>query len=211
MTKTERILAQILAEVVRLQRWAGGDAVSAARLFGLLHGFESVLDEERESAIGRATQDKVERMLEDVEMGKQSPDNLAIKGRLHQTKVSESDAGRIMQLCLLQSRLIEGIRKIAEAPGSRFTSLLRYFSEECEWRGALHYVELYDTTDGARRKLHGAFTAAIPREGEIVTPERGSPMRVVAVEYVVGKLDEKGESPYLLLMPHVILEAIDGE
>jgi hypothetical protein len=39
---TERILAELL----RLQPWAGGESVSAARIYGLMHGFESVIQDE---------------------------------------------------------------------------------------------------------------------------------------------------------------------
>lgn len=211
MTITERLLTQMLAEIIRLQRWAGGDAVAADRIIGLLYGFESVLDDDDTFGISRETEERVEKVLEDVEAGEQSAESLEIKNQLRNVNVSESDAYRVMQFCLLQSRFIDGIRKIARARGSRFASLMRFESEEHHWRGAIHHVELFDTTMGARKKLHGAFTAAIPRVGEIIVPENGSTMRVVAVEYVVTKSDEYDAAPYLLLMPHVILEAVDED
>ncbi|QDU95176.1 hypothetical protein Pla8534_29880 [Lignipirellula cremea] len=100
--------ARILAELLRLHRWAGGDSTSAARVFGLMHGFETALRQESESfGISEETQDLVEDMLDDVENGKQSADGPSIKSRLHAAGVGEVDAGAVMRLCLLQSQFLD--------------------------------------------------------------------------------------------------------
>lgn len=208
----QMIMTRTLAEIIRLQRWAGGESVPADRLFGLLHGFESVVEAEAErcKGISKATQENVEDVLKDVEAGRQNSESLSIEARFHALRISETDAHSVMQLCLLQSRFTDGIRMIAEAHGSRFKTLRHstFDSDERSWRGALHYLELYDTTDGVRKKLHTAYAAAVPRVGEMVTPEIGSSMRVVAVDHVVSKYDEHTAAPILVLTPYVILEQI---
>lgn len=104
---------RILAELLRLQRWAGGDAVTADRIFGLMHGFETVIAEEKESfGISRETQSKVEDMLEDVERGKQSTDGYDIKQRLLEDQIDESTAAKVLELCRLQSRFTEAYEKL---------------------------------------------------------------------------------------------------
>ena len=82
---------QILAEILRLQRWAGGESVSADRVFGLMHGFETVIREESEGfGITEETQDKVEDLLEDVESGKQSSERSCTPSLLPPSHVLES-------------------------------------------------------------------------------------------------------------------------
>jgi hypothetical protein len=204
--------ARMLAEILRLQRWAGGDSVSAGRIFGLMHGFESVLREESESVgVTAEVQRKVEDLLEDVEAGKQSVDGLAIKDRLRRDKVNESDASLVFQLCLLQSRFTEGVEKVATGSGSIFAHVIRQHSPESAWFGALHYVELCDSTEGVHKKLHGMFAPAVPRIGETVEPQRGSPMRVVNVVYVAAEQGDSEGIPMPILIPHVILEPWNGD
>ncbi len=202
MPKENQALGRLLAEILRLHRWAGGDAVSAARIFGLMHGFESVLTEEQSPGISRETQDKVEDLLEKVEAGEQSVDIRAIKNYLRGVKVNESDAASVMQLCRLQSRFSDGVEKIAKSPGSSFAPLLRERASERNWHGALHYLELIDS-DGD--KMHGTFSPCVPRIGETVCPERGSRMKVVAVEHVAVALKKNPGPRDVLLIPHVIL------
>jgi hypothetical protein len=208
MTVDNRVIGRLLAEVLRLQRWAGGDSVSAARVFGLMHGFESALEEDQKSGITRVTQDKVEDLLEDVDAGKQSVSSRAIKDRLRKAGVSESDAKLVMQLCRLQGRFADTVEKIAKESGSRFRPLLRWKAEERDWHGALHYLELFDSTEGARKKLHAAFSPCIPRVGDIIKPERGSRMKVVAVEHVAISQTKKETGAVVLLIPYVMLKAI---
>ena len=200
--------AQILAELLRLQRWAGGESVSAARIFGLMHGFETVIREESEGfGVTEETQEKVEDLLEEVENGKQPVSGRSIKDRLRREKIKDSDAKRVMLLCLLQSRFTEAVEKIAKA--RVFAGLKAPRLPEQDWFGALHYMELVDCTKDVHKKLHAVLAPAIPRVGEIVTPQNGSQMRVVEVEHVAIT---QGESEGILqpsLVPHIYLEAID--
>ena len=200
---------QLLAEILRLQRWAGGDAVAADRVFGLMHGFESVLEENRTAGISKATQDKVEDLLAEVDGGTQAVDGIAIKDWLRRAGVGESDAELVMQLCRLQGRFTDAIERITAAPDSTFGTLANWRSNESGWRGALHYVELIDSTDGARRKLHAAFSPCIPRVGDIVEPERGSRMEVVAVEHVAASEPHSHGGSGVFLTPCVLLRAIE--
>ncbi|QDT07465.1 hypothetical protein K227x_58920 [Rubripirellula lacrimiformis] len=85
------VLSRSMAEILRLQRWAGGDSVPADRIFGLYHGFESTLAQEAEAfGISRDLQDKVEEIFDDVERCKQSAKGMAIKQRLIRDKVDET-------------------------------------------------------------------------------------------------------------------------
>ena len=163
--------AKLLAEILRIQRWAGGESVSADRIFGLMHGFETVLREEAEGfGISAETQEKVEDLLDDVEAGKQSTDGMSIKDRLHADGVNENDAAKVMTLYRLEDRFIDGIEKIAQ--GNVFPGLKRPKLPEQGWRGALHYMELVDCTEGAYTKLHAAFAPALPRRRDCNTTER---------------------------------------
>ncbi len=204
--------ARILAEVLRLQRWAGGESVSADRIFGLMHGFETVLRQESESfGVSEETQEKMEDLLEDVEAGKQSPDGPSIKDRLRRDGIDETDAGRVILLCRLQSRFTEGIEKIAQGQGCIFPSLRQHRLPEQDWFGALHYMELVDCTEGVHKKMHAVFAPAIPRVGEFVTPQNGSAMRVTGVDHVaITQGDSEGVSQNCLV-PHILLEAIDDD
>lgn len=204
-------LGSILAEILRLQLWAGSDTQLRARVFGLLHGFQSVMNKERVPGISEDTQRKVEYLLEDVEAGKQSTDGPAIKDRLYGDGVSESDAANTMQLCVLQSRFGEGVNKVMSGRGSVFAYLKATKSLEAEWHGALHYVELVDSTDGARKKLHAVFTPSVPRVGEIVVPPQGSRMKVVEVEHLMVQKGGAEGSQQSLLVPYVVLQAMDDE
>lgn len=205
-------LAVILAEVLRIQSWAGGDTVSAERIFGLMHGIESVIRQETESfGISEEIQRKVEDMLEDIEYGKQSTDGLAIKDRLRSDDVDETDAATIMELCRLQSRFGPEIDRIIDGKGSAFKYLNRRRLPGQDWFGALHYMELVDGTDGARNKMYPVFAPTVPRVGEIVSPQQGSKMQVVQIEHVVIEQGLEMGVPQHYLVPHVWLEAIDNQ
>lgn len=202
----------ILAELLRIQRWAGGDSVSAGRIFGLMHGIESVIRQENESfGISEETQRKVEDLLEDVDHDRQSTDGMAIKDRLRRDDVDETDAGTVMELCRLQSRFGPAIDKLINGRGSVFSYLDRSRLPEQDWFGALHYMELIDCTEGARNKMYAVFAPTVPRVGEIVTPQKGSPMQVVGVDHVViDQSRQQGLSQHYLV-PHVLLKAIDDD
>lgn len=203
---------RILAEILRLQRWAGGESVSADRIFGLMHGFESIIREESEGfGITQETQEKVEDLLEDVEADKQSTDGSAIKDRLHRNDIDEIDAENVMLLCRLQSRFIEGIEKISQGRGCVFPRLYGPRLPEQDWFGALHYMELVDCTEGVHKKMHAVFAPAVPRVGEFVTPENGSQMRVVAIDHVVITQGESEGMSQPTLVPHILLETIDDD
>jgi len=205
----ESATARILAEVLRLQRWAGGAPLDAARIFGLLHGFESVLREQKQEGISETTQEAVEDLLHEIESNGQVPDGLALKDRLNRQGIDEVVAERVMQLCRLQGRFVEAVDKVAAAQGSTFATLKRNRPPEEDWFGPLHFMELFDSTEGAKKKLHAVFGPSVPRVGETVTPERGSPMEVVAVDYAIVCREESNQNP--ILIPNVILEAIDDE
>ena len=198
--------AALLAEVLRLQRWAGGETVEAARIYGLAHGFESVIDSELESrGISAETQRKVEVMLDDVDAGRQPAGGRAIKDRLHRDGIRETDASRVMELCLLQGRFTDTISNVAGGEGSVFSSIDRLRLPEHDWLGAMHYMELVDCTDGGHTRMHGVFAPAIPRVGETIQPERGDPMVVVAVKHTIDKCGEREGVPIHHLAPCVCL------
>ena len=204
--------SRLLAELLRLQRWAGGESVSADRIFGLLHGFESVLSEEKESfGVSREAEEAIEDLLDDVEAGKQSTDGRSIKDRLRSEGVDELVALKVMKFCTLSGRFTDGILKVAQGRGGFGSTLKSVRQPEQDWLGALHYMELVDTTEGVRKPLHGVFAPAIPRVGEFVTPQRGSQMVVVAIEHQVTILGEDEGINQPTMIPYVILEAADGE
>lgn len=199
----------LLAEILRLQRWAGGDNKLAARTFGLMHGFESVIREENESfGISEETQDKVEDLLADIQSGKLSTGGMTIKDRLRDVGVNEDDAAIVIELCRLQGRFLDGIDKLIQGSGSVFGYLAATTLPEQGWYGALHYMELVDCSEGARKKLHSVCAPAVPRVGEFVTPQGGSPMRVVAVDHVVMTLAGGAGRSQHCLIPYVCLEPI---
>lgn len=203
--------AQILAEIVRLQRWAGGDAVDPSRIFGLMHGFESVISEEVASfGVSAADEEKIRDLLEAIEDGRQSPEGMHIKSQLRELKVDESTARNVMEYFWLGNEYGEALDQIANAKGS-FASFKDNRQPEDDWFGSLHYCELVDTTEGAHRKLHAVFTAAVPQVGDFVTPQNGPSMRVVSVDYVVATPDDRRGSKQAILIPHVMLEAIEDD
>jgi len=203
-------LARVLAEILRLQRWAGGESIPADRIYGLMHGFESMMRLESEGfGISEEQQEKVEDLLDDVEGGRQSTDGPALKDRLRRDGIDEIVAGRVMRLCLLQSRFLEGIEQIVQGSGSVFQQLRHDRPPELDWYGALHYMELVDTTEEAHRKLHAVFAPTVPRVGEFVTPENGSAMCVVGVDYVMVTQGELPRAKQRYLVPHVLLKAVE--
>jgi len=203
-----RSTGQLLAELLRIQRWAdSSNNICPGRIYALAHGFESVLKETRSSGIAEATERAVEALLCDVEAGKQPPDGLSIKERLRSEGISESAAHSVIEYFSLIGHLTEGISKLS-GPGSIFAGATNCMSSEEGWFGALHYVELFDSTG---EKLHAAMCPCVPRVGELVTPERGSMMRVVAVEHVAVAKESTGKGKYVHLIPHVTLEPIDED
>ena len=210
--KVDFRFAKLLAEVVRLQRWAGGDSIAADRIFGLLHGFESVYRQETEGfGISEEIQDKVEDILEEVEAGTQATDGMSIKGRLYEDGIDETVASNVMELCRLQSRFFDGVEAIINGEGSEFSYLAERRNPEQNWFGALHYMELYDCTEGERTKMHAVFAPAIPRVGEIVSPQRGSQMVVVGVEHVVMQIGQSEGISQPILVPYILLEIHEPE
>ncbi len=210
MDESQVPLPIILAELLRIQRWAGGEGVSAGRIFGLMHGIESVIRQENESfGIAEETQRKVENLLEDVDRDKQSSDGTAIKDRLQRDGVDEADAATIMELCRLQGRFGPAIDKIVKGKGSTFSRLRQLRSPEQDWFGSLHYMELIDYTKDVRKKMHAVYAPAVPRVGEIVVPPGGSPMRVIRVDHVMNDQGRQQGLLQYILVPHVLLKATD--
>jgi hypothetical protein len=205
-------LSKLLAEILRLQRWAGGQPDRGAdRVFGLTHGFETVIQQEKQIGISEETQRHVEDILQDVDSGEQSTDGMAMKDRLYEKGISEPDAATVMQLCRLQNRFDEAVEKVASGEGSRFGSLKSGAAPEAQWLGALHYIELVDGTDGAKKKLHAVYAACVPRVGELVKPEKGSLMEVINVSHVASRQLDSDGNAQVVLTPYVTLKAIDDD
>ncbi len=204
----DRQYAVLLAELLRLHRWAGDDTIPAARIFGLLNGFQSVLEqEENRPSISKAKQKKIEKLLDDVERKLQPADGLSIKERLRRDKVSESEASLVMEFLALEHRFEEGLKLISESAGALFPSLTE--GTESLWDGALHWVELVDGTAGRENKLYALLSPCVPRVGEIVEPERGSLMEVIQVRHVIARRKGGGKSFPPVLIPHVVLKPIE--
>jgi hypothetical protein len=212
MDKSRVPTCVILAEILRIQRWAGGDRVCAARIFGLMHGIESVVRQENDSfGISEEKQRKIEDLLEDIDSGRQSTDGMAINDRLRRDGVDTNEAATIMELCRLEGRFDGAIDSLIRGKGSAFRRLERSGLPEQDWFGALHYMELIDCTKGARKQMYAVFAPTVPRVGEIVTPQRGSTMQVVGVDHVVtDQATQLGLSQHCLV-PHVLLEAIEED
>ena len=159
--------------------------------------------------MSEATQDRVEDLLEAVENGTQPAVSWQVKDWLHRNGIDEVVAGNVMRLCVLQSRFVDGVRQIAEEPGSLFRYLALKRPPEQDWRGALHYVELVDCSGEEKANLYAVFTPAVPRVGEYVTPERGQPMKVVGVEHVITSVGQDEGTLVRYLVPHVLLMPAD--
>ncbi len=201
----------LLAELLRLQRYIGGDSVPAARIFGLMHGFESVVDEEKESyGISRQEQEKIERLLQEVEDGKQSSMGMHIKQRMIADQIDESKMGRVLQFCRLESRFVEAYERLT-SDDSHFSHLKARSLPEHEWFGATHYIELHDCTEDTHKKLHACFATCVPRAGETILPPNGSPMRVVNVQYEFAAQGQREGQPQNYLVPFVLLEPIEDQ
>lgn len=203
-------LAKVLAEVLMLHRWAGEGPGSLARIYGLSHGVESVIEEEKQRCISEGTQDKIEDMLEDVEQGKQSANGTAIKDRLRREGIDERDARVIMRLCALQGRFGEGVEKIASGGGSAFSSLLSDRSSCADWSGAIHQVELIDESENTKSFV--VSTPFIPRVGEVIETHKGSPMVVTDVSYFVLPVEDNlaGRHPQRTLQPQVMMRPLEA-
>jgi hypothetical protein len=203
---------RILAEILRLQRWAGGEAVDAARLFGLMHGFETALRSENGGLITEEAQKRVVDMLDEVDRDPASASY--IDARLRAAGIGRDTAIKVMELCRLQGRFTNAIKEIASAPHApaEYRSLEETEpGPESQWFGALHYLELVDCTKGIEKKLHAVFSPGIPRIGEFIEPERGSSMEVVDVRYVAIRQTGSEYAPLPMLVPYVYLRAIDEE
>src|SRR5258708_4177703 len=89
---------QILAPLVLLQRWAAGDSIDAARIFGLMHGFESIQRLDRPTSVSEETQTLVEDILEEVDNDRLKATPAGIKSRLRAVNVDETVAAKVMHL-----------------------------------------------------------------------------------------------------------------
>ena len=205
-------VAKVLGEVLLLQRWAGGTAIPADRVFGLRTGFESVLEAELEHrGISREVQDRVEDLLQEIDQETHSTSPIAIKDWLRRERIDETIAGDVMQLCRLQSRFPDVIDQIIKEPGSPFSYLRkRELLPNSQWFGSLHFVELVDASGESEKKLHGVFAPSVPRIGEFIEPQGGQLMKVVDVGHVAITMDDSGNS-YPVLVPHVYLEPIEDD
>ncbi|MCA9050049.1 MAG: hypothetical protein KDA89_15035, partial [Planctomycetaceae bacterium] len=135
----------------------------------------------------------------------------SIKDRLLSDDVTETDAATIMELCRLENRFGPAIDKLSIDAASVFPGLSRPRLPEQDWYGAIHFIELVDCTEDARKQLHGVFAPTVPRLGEIVKPQNGSPMRVVGVEYEICPQDKDKGLSHNYLIPTVLLQAIEND
>ena len=198
-----------LAELLRIQRWAGGESISAATVFGLLRGFETVLATETPAGVSETTQEAAEDVLVDVDHGRQSTDGPSLKSRLRNDNIDETTFGDVMRLCVLQSRFVDTVQKIVDGQGSVFRHVLPVKIPEHDWLGALHYMEIVDESNNT--KMHAAYTSCVPRIGEIIEPQRGSRMRVVDVAHLAVNQGEWGTAQPLVLVPHVHVQPVDDD
>ena len=112
-----------------------------------MHGFESVLQGEQPAGITESTQRKVEDLLDEIDVRKTSIDWLSLKSHLREIEGDESDAALVMRLCPCRAALAMLSRR------SRVARLAVCASSAIEiggaqWFGAIHYVELVDSTEG---------------------------------------------------------------
>ncbi|MCL2622384.1 MAG: hypothetical protein FWD31_01855, partial [Planctomycetaceae bacterium] len=165
--KDELRYARTLSDILHLHRWAGGDQVDLAMIFGLAKGIESVIRKTlpEEDGISSETQRKIEDVLDDVDRGNQPTDSISLKNRLHREGISDTDAITIMQLCILQSRFTDAIKKISEGPGGTFSTIFSEKTETSNWDGAKIYVELILENDDGRLETIPTFTPCLPRVG----------------------------------------------
>lgn len=211
MNKFPLALGRVLGELLVLQRWAGGDSVSAARIYGLMNGFETAVDSELEQlhsdGISEKTQDRIEDLLQEIDQGTTHPS--AVKNWLRDAEIDEQVACCVMRLCQLESRFPDVVDRICRESGEPFCHIgRRQVLPNADWFGSLHYMELVDCSGESEKKLHAAFSPCVPRVGELVEPEGGQLMRVVDVQHVVStNQDRPLTAP--ILVPHVCLEPVD--
>ena len=221
ISKEELRYARTLADILHLHRWAGGDQVDLATIFGLAKGIESVIRETlpEEDGISSETQRKIEDILDDVDRGKQSTDSISLKNRLHREGISDTDAITIMRLCILQRRFTSAIKKISEGPGGTFESIFMEKTETSNWDGAKIYMELVLETDEGRLETIPTFAPCLPRVGETIDlsylfDKKAGEMRmeVVGIGYDAHRMkDPLDQHPMAQLVPYVILEPCVSE
>lgn len=204
--------AALLAEVLRIHRWAGSNEATAAKVFGLLHGIETVInpDDAEPMGISRETQDKFDDILDEIESTSQPANGMSLKARLRSDGIDEVDAKTLLDYYRLSGKFAEAIDMIAQADGSIYTSRT-VNSDERNWRGGLNYFEIcYDLPDGTHKTI-GVFSPTVPRIGETVNLRDQQAMRVVDVVYLLCDDDEPTNGSTQYLLAHVIVEpAVDG-
>ena len=221
ISKEDLRYARTLSDILHLHRWAGGDQVDLATIFGLAHGIESVIRETLPDTrgISSETQSKIEDVLDDVDRGTQAIDAISLKNRFHRDGISEDDAINIMQLCLLQSRFTSAIKKISEGPGGTFSTIFSEKTETSNWDGAKIYMELVLETDKGRLETIPTFAPCLPRVGETIDlsdlfDKKAGEMRmkVVGIGYDAHRMkDPLDQHPMAQLIPYVILEPCVSE
>jgi hypothetical protein len=207
--------AKTLSDILHIHRWAGGDLVDLATIYGLANGVESVVEESVPRGISRETQEKIEDVLQDVDAGKQSPKSLDMKSRFRSDRICETDASIIMRLCVLQGRFTDVIKKIAESNGSVFNTVFGERTETSNWDGAKIYMELVVDLGEKKPRMIATFAPCIPRIGETIDlrdlfeeKETGSMwMEVVGIEYSAHRMEDPlDKNPMAKLIPYIILE-----
>ena len=139
-------------------------------------------DAEVSSGISEEHEEAFETLLEDVENGRfEASDGAAIKSRLHELNIEESDAIAILKLMRLQEGCPESVEKLFKEC-SIFAPQRRRQSVVSEWIGAVHSIELLDETVDPPKSWF-VFSPCIPQAGETIEPENGTTMVVVKVAY----------------------------
>ena len=64
---------------------------------------------------------------------------------------------------------------------------------------------------GEGKPMHAVFASSVPREGEVIEPQAGSLMEVVAVHHMVSDLDPSRTPGHRILVPYVYLEPIEED
>jgi hypothetical protein len=73
-------------------------------------------------------------------------------------------------------------------------------------------MELVDMGGGGEGKpMHAVFASSVPRAGEVIEPQAGSLMEVVAVHHLVSDLDSGRTPGHRILVPYVYLEPIEED
>lgn len=202
----------LLAELLRIQRSLAGDPISAARIFGLMHGFQSVIEEETESfGISDETQEKAEDLLDEMDKAGAVWDGMTLKHRIREVGISEEAFSKVCELCLLQSRFVNVIQALADRGDCRMVTDREAKSPIEGWFGPTIYMEIVDTSADAGKRSHAVFSSVVPRVGDTIEPRAGELMTVVEVRHIAIPMGEHESGQTSHLTPTVFVEPTGDE